>query len=47
MHQIYSTVRITIMQGEKDKDDKRVFIWIYYLTDLIHSFIYAYNLPVL
>ena len=40
---------ITIMQGEKDKerDDKQVFIWIYYLTDLIHSFIYTYNLPVL
>ena len=34
------TVRlITIMQGGKDKerDDKHVFIWIHYLTDLIHS----------
>ena len=31
---------ITIMQGENDKesDDKHVFIWIFYLTDLIYSF---------
>ena len=48
MHHIYSMVDYYYAGGkDKESDDKHIFIWIYYFTDLIHSFIYTYNLPVL
>ena len=40
MHHIYSMVDYYYAGGkDKESDDKHVFIWIYYVTDLIHSYI--------